>query len=475
MIATVPSRHRWQMARASASEASAGVGLAGSRRIRVTMVATCALSARPLPVTAALTSLGVCSATGTPARAAASTATPAACAVPMTVRTLCWLKTRSTATTSGRSCSIQPSTASQTPSSRAARSAPGGVRTTSTATSSGGRPPLPSTAARPHRVSPGSTPSTRTPAPSQTRRGRGPRHTREGRHPLRVSPLGAPGDRWSADGLHDLVADVEVRVDVLHVVAVLEGVDQAEDLARALLVERYRDAGHEAHVGGVVVDAGVLQGLADRDDVARLADHLEAVPEVTDLLGPGLENGEQEVVLGQRPPGDDDHALAGEEVGHAVRVGKGAAVAGQRGADLRRRPVAVVGEALDQHRDAVRAVALVHDRLILGAAGLGTGAALDGAVDVVVGHRTLLRLLDGVVERRVASRVAAAGARRDLDVLDELGEHLAALGVDDRLLVLRRGPFGVAGHRVAFLLAHVAPVRSTAPGRRRAGARGCPR
>ena len=65
------------------------------------MVATCALSARPEPVTAALTSLGVCSATGTPARAAASTASAAACAVPITVRTLCWLKTRSTATTSG--------------------------------------------------------------------------------------------------------------------------------------------------------------------------------------------------------------------------------------------------------------------------------------------------------------------------------------------------------------------------------------
>ncbi len=128
----------------------------------MTIAATCSLPARPEPVTAALTSLGVCRATGTPARAAASTATPAACAVPMTVRTLCWLNTRSTATTSGRSCSIQPSTASPMPSSRAATSALAGVRTTSTATSSARRPGRPSTAARPHRVSPGSTASTRT-------------------------------------------------------------------------------------------------------------------------------------------------------------------------------------------------------------------------------------------------------------------------------------------------------------------------
>ena len=68
---------------------------------------TCALSARPLPVTAALTSLGVCSATGMPRRAAAAITTPDTCAVPITVRTLCCAKTRSTATASGR-VPVQP-------------------------------------------------------------------------------------------------------------------------------------------------------------------------------------------------------------------------------------------------------------------------------------------------------------------------------------------------------------------------------
>src|SRR3712207_7359567 len=52
----------------------------------------------------------------------------------------------------------------------------------------------------------------------------------------------------------------------------------------------------------------------------------------------------------------------------------------------------------------------------------------------------LLRLQDGVVQRRVAGRVAATGTRRDLDILDQLREHLAALGVDDGLLVLGRRP-----------------------------------
>ena len=67
MRAWAPPRQMWVMARASASAASAGLGMASSRRMRVTIAPTCALSARPLPDTAALTSLGVCSATGMPA------------------------------------------------------------------------------------------------------------------------------------------------------------------------------------------------------------------------------------------------------------------------------------------------------------------------------------------------------------------------------------------------------------------------
>src|SRR3712207_7809673 len=47
----------------------------------------------------------------------------------------------------------------------------------------------------------------------------------------------------SPDLLEHLVGDVVVRVDVLHVVAVLERVDQPEDLARGLLVQLDRDAG----------------------------------------------------------------------------------------------------------------------------------------------------------------------------------------------------------------------------------------
>jgi hypothetical protein len=55
-----------KIASANASAASAGVGLACSPRILVTMAVACALPAPPLPVTAALTSLGTAGLRGCP-------------------------------------------------------------------------------------------------------------------------------------------------------------------------------------------------------------------------------------------------------------------------------------------------------------------------------------------------------------------------------------------------------------------------
>ncbi len=44
------------------------------------------------------------------------------------------------------------------------------------------------------------------------------------------------------------------------------------------------------------------------------------------------------------------------------------------------------------------------------------------------------------IERRVSSRIATTGAGRDLDVLNQLGTFLAALGIVSSLLVLGSSP-----------------------------------
>src|SRR4051794_28843943 len=264
--------------------------------------------------------------------------------------------------------------------------------------------------------------------------------------------VSAPMITGSAELLHDVVGRRVVGVHVLHVVGVLERLDQPEHPLGLILVQVDLDAGQEGHVRGVVVDARLLQGRARRQKIRRLGHHLEGLAQVVDLLGARVEHRGQHVILGDALLLHHDHALAVEQVGHRAGVRQRAAVAAERGAHVRGGPVPVVGQALHQHRDTTGAVALVGDVLVLGAAGLGPAAAADGPVDVVVRDRALLGLLDGVVQCRVARRVAATGARGDLDVLDQLGEHLAAPGVDHRLLVLGGGPLGVAAHVLSFTM-----------------------
>ena len=78
-----------------------------------------------------------------------------------------------------------------------------------------------------------------------------------------------------------LVGDVDVGEDVLHVVEVLERLDEPQDGARGLLVvELDVHARDERRLGGVVVDPGGLERGAYGDQVGRLADHLEGLAEV---------------------------------------------------------------------------------------------------------------------------------------------------------------------------------------------------
>ena len=140
-----------------------------------------------------------------------------------------------------------------------------------------------------------------------------------------------------------------------------------------------------------------------------------------------------------RPRGSNCQATAPEP-------GQLAAGLGEDRADLGRRAVAVVGRRLDEDRDAARAVALVHDLLVLDVVA-AAGRLLDRPLDVVGGHVDRTRLVDGEPQPVVGVRVAAARARRDGDLARDLGEHGAALRVVDALLALDRRPFGMSGHR----------------------------
>ena len=95
-------------------------------------------------------------------------------------------------------------------------------------------------------------------------------------------------------------------------------------------------------------------------------------------------------------------------------------------------------------RHAARAVALEGDLFVVHAFQFA-GAALDGALDVVLRHVLRLGGGHGRAQAGVAVRVAATLGGYG-DFLKETREYLAALCIQRALLVLDCGPFGMAGH-----------------------------
>ena len=122
-----------------------------------------------------------------------------------------------------------------------------------------------------------------------------------------------------------------------------------------------------------------------------------------------------------------------------------AAALGEEVADLSRRPVLVIGQHLDEQRHPARTVGFVEQFVEVGLVA-APAALLDGAIDVVARHVGVARLHDGGAQPRIGIGIPPAKARGDRDLLDQLGEHLAALGVGGAFLVPDRMPFAVAGH-----------------------------
>jgi hypothetical protein len=107
-------------------------------------------------------------------------------------------------------------------------------------------------------------------------------------------------------------------------------------------------------------------------------------------------------------------------------------------ADFADRAVAVVGGDVDHDGDAAGSVTFENHFFDLPAFEF-SGAALDGALDVVGGHADCLGRQDGGSQARVGVGIAAtAGSNHDL--LDDAGEHLAPLGVESGLLMFDGRP-----------------------------------
>ncbi|MNN44940.1 hypothetical protein D3C81_1592500 [compost metagenome] len=122
-----------------------------------------------------------------------------------------------------------------------------------------------------------------------------------------------------------------------------------------------------------------------------------------------------------------------------------AAMLGERVAHFGHGSGAVVGQAVDDDGRAGQAVAFVADLFVVGAF-QAAHAALDRALDVVLGHVRVHGLVDRQAQARVGVGIAAAKLGGHGDFLDQAGPDLAALGVSGGFLVFDIGPFRVTGH-----------------------------
>ena len=109
--------------------------------------------------------------------------------------------------------------------------------------------------------------------------------------------------------------------------------------------------------------------------------------------------------------------------------------------------IAIVRQGLDEYGRTVGSIPLVHEFLETRALTGTAGAADNSPLDVVLGHVGLLGLVQDDAQTKVGVRIGATLSGGEGDLVPELGEYLAALGVIGLFGAPDGGPFAVTRHR----------------------------
>ncbi len=244
---------------------------------------------------------------------------------------------------------------------------------------------------------------------------------------------------------HDVVGNFEIGKHVLHVVAVLQRLEQLEQRLGGVAVDRRQGLGPPDELRRRGGAEALLERVAHAvQRVGGAGDHV-LVGAALDIVGAGLD-GRLEHRIGRRRGGGIGHLPdAVEQEADAVGFAEIAAGLGEGGADVAGGAVAVVGQRLDDDGDAAGAIALVAHLLVVLALA-AAGAALDRALDRVLGHVGLARRDHRRAQPRIGVGVGQAAARRGGQFADELGEDLGALFVLRALAVHDVLELGMTSH-----------------------------
>src|SRR5579862_13143 len=239
--------------------------------------------------------------------------------------------------------------------------------------------------------------------------------------------------------LKQLLIDIEVGVNVLHIVMLFESFHQTDHRGggRAfkldVILRNHRDA------GGCRRDASFLDSFEHGLVSGRSSEHFPTVAIIVQVVGTRFEDDAHKVVFFGGGFRYHDVTLLVKHPGDSARFGHVATVLAEHVTDFADGAVPVVGVDLSEDGDAARTVALERE-LFVSRAGQFAGTALDGSLDVIGGHVLALSGEDRRTQTRIAIRITTAIFGGNADFLDEASENLAALGVERALLVLNCGP-----------------------------------
>src|SRR5271170_1725864 len=277
----------------------------GSRRRTINWI--CSLPAWPAPTTDFLIKLAEYSATGTPRSAGANSTTPRATPSFSVEAAFLLTKLSSTAASSGRKRSSTTVSWRNKATSRSASGRSVGAWTTPSATWLS-RLPAASITPQPVCRSPGSSPRTRIAV-------------------VAPHPLGS-----SAQPRQYVLADLEIGVNILHVVAVLESFEQLEQADGGLLVYHrggFRPPAKARRTRGA---ESLFQRVAHAVEILRRRDHDVAVILAFHITGAGLDRGVEHRIGARRGGRIGDLADMIEQETDTARLAERAAGLGEGGA-----------------------------------------------------------------------------------------------------------------------------------------------
>lgn len=124
----------------------------------------------------------------------------------------------------------------------------------------------------------------------------------------------------------------------------------------------------------------------------------------------------------------------------------------ENAANLRSGPVPIISRRLYDYGHAAGGVAFINYLVEVLRFATFARSALDGPLDVIIGHALRTRSLNRAAQPRIAVGIAATALGRDANFLRQLAEYLPALRVDCAFETLNLGPLTVSGHGMKLTL-----------------------